>query len=76
LAVLVRTLACVVVVFVPIVLLGRSDVPWGATMVLAIPAAWGYTRLLRWSGVLTAEERERLLQVAGRNARRVRAWMP
>jgi O-antigen/teichoic acid export membrane protein len=76
LAVLVRTLACVVVVFVPIVLLGRSEVPWGATMVLAIPAAWGYTRLLRWSGVLTAEERERLLQVAGRNARRVRAWMP
>jgi O-antigen/teichoic acid export membrane protein len=63
-ATLARTLACAAVAFAPAVAAFLLGAPLVVGFLLAPAAVWIYLRLVRWSGVLAPDERERLRQVA------------
>ncbi|HEU4364696.1 MAG TPA: lipopolysaccharide biosynthesis protein [Candidatus Krumholzibacteria bacterium] len=65
LAALGKSLACGAAAFAPVVAAVALGVPLVVTLALAPAAVWIYFRLIRRSGVLSADERERLRQVAG-----------
>jgi hypothetical protein len=76
LSVLVRTLVCALFAFLPVLAAFGLGLPLVVPVLLVVPAAWLYLRAVRWSGVLSADERERLQQVGGRRMSMLAGWMP
>jgi O-antigen/teichoic acid export membrane protein len=73
---LVRSLVCAAVAFAPPVLTLALGAPLLVAIVLAPAAVWIYLRLARWSGILAADERDRLRQVvAGRRLAPLAGWI-
>ncbi|HEX5132397.1 MAG TPA: lipopolysaccharide biosynthesis protein [Candidatus Krumholzibacteria bacterium] len=76
-AVLGKSLACGAGAFLPVVIVTRLGLPLAGQVLFAVPSTWLYLRLVRWSGVLSDEERERLQNVIGaRRAALLAGWMP
>jgi O-antigen/teichoic acid export membrane protein len=63
-ATLVRSLLCGTIAFAPAALALAFDAPLAAAIAFAPVAVWIYFRLVRWIGVLSADERGRLRQFA------------
>jgi O-antigen/teichoic acid export membrane protein len=78
LASLFKALSCAIAAFAPVVILKEMGAPHAVGLVLAVVAFWIYVRGARRLGVLTRDERARLVQTITHHgfARGLAWWMP